>query len=311
MRAPNVSWRISCRPATVGRCPSLHDRTQRPTTALPAARPRSFTRLPPAAACSPCSPRWGSWPPPVSRSTAQQPAVASYRLEAGYDVAVRLDWDARRVDVETTITLRNTSGGPVDRLELNTVAAKLGVDARPPRRRGRWQRCGPRSSDRPSRCPSACRSRRTPRPVSQVDFRAKLQTTTAGAPTSSPSSARVAQLYRVIPWLSRAIPFGRQGPRRAVPDAGQPARRGDAAARTGTWSGRPLVAVSAATAPASETHRASDVRDFVITASPAIGSHRGRHLRDGQTHHRRLHSPRSRRPLDRPWRVRSWRATRS
>ena len=55
-----------------------------------------------------------------------QPAVASYHLEAGYDVAVQLDWDARRVDVETIITLRNTSGGPVDRLELNTVAARLG-----------------------------------------------------------------------------------------------------------------------------------------------------------------------------------------
>jgi hypothetical protein len=57
---------------------------------------------------------------------APVPAVASYRLQAEYRARLHLDWDTRRVRLATDIAVLNTSLEPVDRLELNTVAARLG-----------------------------------------------------------------------------------------------------------------------------------------------------------------------------------------
>jgi hypothetical protein len=51
---------------------------------------------------------------------------ASIHLEARYDVGLRLNWGTRAVRVSSTATIRNTSGGPIDRIELNTAAARLG-----------------------------------------------------------------------------------------------------------------------------------------------------------------------------------------
>ena len=48
-------------------------------------------------------------------------------LTAEYDVqAVAELRHARRSRSSTTIHVRNDSGGPIDRLELNTIAARLG-----------------------------------------------------------------------------------------------------------------------------------------------------------------------------------------
>ena len=36
-------------------------------------------------------------------------------------------WGTRKVSVDSTATIRNTSGAPIDRVELNTIAARLGA----------------------------------------------------------------------------------------------------------------------------------------------------------------------------------------
>jgi hypothetical protein len=65
--------------------------------------------------------------PTLAASTdALQPSVPSYRLEAEYQADLHLDWDTRRVRLRTTIIVTNTTSSTVDRLELNTVAARLG-----------------------------------------------------------------------------------------------------------------------------------------------------------------------------------------
>lgn len=58
------------------------------------------------------------------------PAVAGERssidLRATYDVSAALDWDEGTITVRSEMEVTNTSGGPIDRLELNTVAGPLG-----------------------------------------------------------------------------------------------------------------------------------------------------------------------------------------
>ena len=50
----------------------------------------------------------------------------SLNLEASYDARIRIGWESRNVKVESIATIRNTSGGSIDRVELNTVAPRLG-----------------------------------------------------------------------------------------------------------------------------------------------------------------------------------------
>jgi len=50
----------------------------------------------------------------------------SIDLSATYDADVRLGFDDRRLGVDAAITVTNRSGGDVDRVELNTIAAPLG-----------------------------------------------------------------------------------------------------------------------------------------------------------------------------------------
>ncbi|MEO6207738.1 MAG: hypothetical protein ABIP77_07270, partial [Candidatus Limnocylindrales bacterium] len=50
----------------------------------------------------------------------------SINLEATYAATVRLSFATRSFKVHVAATIRNTSGGPIDRVELNTAAAPLG-----------------------------------------------------------------------------------------------------------------------------------------------------------------------------------------
>jgi hypothetical protein len=219
----------------------------------------------------------------------QQPAVASYRLEASYDVALHLDWETRRVDVETTIALRNTSGGPVDRLELNTVAAKLGsmrglrvtVDGHKVRPSVVGQTIG---------VPFGVPLAEAAEASVKVAFRARLQTTVAGRAYFFARLGDVVQLYRFIPWLSRAIPFGSQDHGEPFLTPVSPQVRVTASAdRRLVWatSGRQVGRPD----PRTAVFVAEDARDFAIAASPAWRTVRGT-SRDGQVtifaHTRRL-----------------------
>src|SRR5688572_11277734 len=47
-------------------------------------------------------------------------------VDATYGASLRISWATRRIAVDSTATIRNTSGGPIDRIELNTIAARLG-----------------------------------------------------------------------------------------------------------------------------------------------------------------------------------------
>lgn len=223
-----------------------------------------------------------SWDPVAAAPIAPEatvPAVASYRLQAEYRARLHLDWDTRRLRLATDISVLNTSLEPVDRLELNTVAARLGsleglrvsVDGRSTRAKviGQTIRV-------PLDPPLAVGAGSSVR----VAFRARLRTTTESRTYFFTQLGGVAQLYRVIPWLSRAIPFGRQGhgepfltPTSPRAEVTLSADRRLVWATTGDRIGR---------SGGSSTYLATDVRDFVIIASPGYRTVRGR-SHDGQT----------------------------
>ena len=189
----------------------------------------------------------------------------SVHLEATYRATLRLNWGTRAVRVTSTATVRNTSGGAIDRIELNTVAAVLGrmrlrfstVDgvAAPATVSGQTITV-PLGGNLPAGATTTVRIRYT----------ARLRTGLGGSSWYYTKANGIANLYRWLPWISRARQFERpnygdpfvtaSSPHvrvRIVPD-----RRLDFA----TSGNR--VAVDGL----AQTFEARNVRDFTVTASP-------------------------------------------
>lgn len=204
---------------------------------------------------------------------------SSYRLQATYEAGVHLAWKQRRVEVSTIITLRNSSAGPVGRIHLNTLAARLGdmellevsVDGAPVDHAVRGQTLTLQLAE--------------PLPEDgeaevRVSYRATIGTSTLGRDHLWTVSGGVARLYRVIPWPSRRVRFGpsRHGEPFVTPTS--PALRVTlSASRPVVWatSGRRI-----SRADGREVVVIRGARDFAIAASPAYGTLRGM-SRDGQT----------------------------
>jgi len=208
--------------------------------------------------------------PAVGVTTAIEPGVvdrSSLDLEATYDVTARLGFGNRSLSVDTTLTVTNTSGAPIDRLELNTVAARLGqlggleagVDGTPA---------------------TATRTDQTivvqlggVLPVGataqvRVRFAALLRSTVGGSDWLFTRANGIVDLYRWIPWISRPIPFDR-------PNYGEPfVTPVSPRVRVEITTDRPvrMATTGRRTAVSSDglrqTFLAENVRDFVVTASP-------------------------------------------
>jgi len=133
--------------------------------------------------------------------------ATSYDLEARYDVAVHLDWDTRWVKVKTSIDLRNTSNKPIDRLKLNTVAAKLG-NLRNLRVKVDGAGVAASTIGQTIEVPLGKSLGVGESATVWVAFKARLTTTARNRSYFFAKLNGVAQLYRFIPWVSRRIAFG-------------------------------------------------------------------------------------------------------
>jgi hypothetical protein len=215
----------------------------------------------------------------VSDGTAPVAGRTSYRMEATYLVHVTLDWDTRRVHVDSRMEVRNTSGGPVSRLELNSVAAVL----------GRMRKLVVSVGGEPASATVRGQTIRVPLPVAldegetarvAVSFSARLRTTTSGRSYLWTKSGGVVHLYRFVPWLSRQIPFGptMSGEPFVTPVSPRVVMTLTADRRM-VWatSGRPQRQDGRTNA-----FVAQDVRDFNVAGSPAFRTRSGR-SQDGQT----------------------------
>jgi aminopeptidase N len=190
----------------------------------------------------------------------------SLNLSATYDVRLRLSYTRRTVSADSTMTVTNASGGPIDRLELNAIAARLGglriraltVDGVPASRTVKDQtiivRLGGTLPDGAST-------------TVRIAFSATARRTLSGSNWLFTKVNGAIQLYRWLPWLSKATPFNRPNHGDPFVTVSSPSVRvritTDRTLRLAT-SGRRI-----ATTGLTSTWVAENVRDFNLVASPS------------------------------------------
>ncbi len=190
----------------------------------------------------------------------------SLALSATYDVQLKLRYGAGSISVVSTMAITNASGGPIDRLELNTIAARLGrlrirsltVDGVAAKPTIRDQTViVPLGGILPDGATTTVR----------IAYGATARRTLSGSNWLFTRANGVIQLYRWLPWISRATPFNRPNHGDPFVTVSSPSVRvritTDRTMRLAT-SGRRI-----ATTGLSSTWLAENVRDFNIAASPS------------------------------------------
>jgi hypothetical protein len=189
----------------------------------------------------------------------------SLRLTATYDVRLRLSYRTGALSTVSTMTVTNASGGPIDRVELNTAAARLGrlrirsvfVDGVQVR---------PRVADQTILVPLGGVLPDGGTVTIRIAFAASTRSILSGSSWLFTRTNGVMELYRWIPWVSRSTPFNR-------PNFGDPfVTVSSPSVRVRITTDRVLrIATSGrrvATNGLTSTWVAQDVRDFNIAASP-------------------------------------------
>jgi hypothetical protein len=220
--------------------------------------------------------------PPESSPTPSPPSEpagssnrSSYLLDATYSVHVHVNWAAGSLDVTTNMEASNASGGAITRLELNTIAARLGsmrlleatVDGTD---------VAPRVSDQTIilRLPHALPN--NGHASIHTRYRATLRNSFVGSDWLWSQRDGAAAVYRFIPWLSNRTAFDR-------PNHGDPFVTPVASnVRVRFTSSVPLVFATSGSRIASTqpgiTYGADDVRDFSFTAARTYSVLNGRTL---------------------------------
>ncbi|HEY6058762.1 MAG TPA: hypothetical protein VIV06_12085, partial [Candidatus Limnocylindrales bacterium] len=204
---------------------------------------------------------------PSSAIVAGSVGRASPNLRATHDVDLDFDFGTRAVRVVARSVVTNTSGGPIDRLELNLVPARLGR-----------LRLGNVSLD--NRTVRATIDDQTlviplggvlPPGASvrvRVVYRATLRATVGGSDWMFTRAGGIAELYRWIPWPSGRAPFER-------PNHGDPFMTPvSPEVRIRLTTDRPLVVATAARRVSISANRlvqeflATEIRDVPMSMAP-------------------------------------------
>jgi hypothetical protein len=210
----------------------------------------------------------------VAAASAIQPGSVnrtSVNLSATYSVTLALRYGSRAFNVNSTATITNTSGGPIDRVELNVVPARLGgivlraveVDGTPVARR---------ISDQTVIVPLGGILPEGATAKVRVQYRSTLRTTISGSNWMFTKANGIVDAYRWIPWVSRATAFDR-------PNFGDPfVTPVSPFVRLTIQTDRRLVVASTADRASiaadglTQTFEARNVRDVTITAAPDFRS---------------------------------------
>ena len=191
----------------------------------------------------------------------------SVNLNASYAVTLALRYGSRAFSVDSTATITNTSGASIDRIELNTIAARLGgmtlryvqVDGVNVARRVKDQTIiVPLGGILAARATVKVR----------VKYHATLRSSLAGSNWLFTKVNGIVDAYRWIPWVSRETPFSR-------PNHGDPFVTPvsmlvqlrivtDRTLRFAINANRMSVSANGLT----QTFEARNVRDVTITAAP-------------------------------------------
>jgi len=191
---------------------------------------------------------------------------SSLNLDAVYRSNLKLTWDSRAVWVDSTAIIKNTSGLEIDRIELNTIAARLGSI-----------RLRPVTVDDVA-VPATVTGQTIIVPLGgilpidavtkvRVRFSARLQDDLAGSHWLFTRANGIVDIYRWLPWVSRRVTFER--PNHADPFVTPSSRD----VRVTITSDRRLdlattgELVSTSANGRTKVFQANDVRDFTVTAS--------------------------------------------
>jgi hypothetical protein len=191
---------------------------------------------------------------------------SSLKLDAVYRANLKLTWDSRAIWVDSTAIVTNMSGVQIDRIELNTIAARLGN-----------MRLRPVTIDGVV-VPASVSGQTIIVPLGgvlpvdamtriRVRFSARLQDDLAGSNWLFTRTNGIADIYRWLPWVSRRVTFER--PSHADPFVTPSSRD----VRVTITSDRRLdlattgELVSTSANGRTKVYQANDVRDFTVTAS--------------------------------------------
>jgi hypothetical protein len=203
---------------------------------------------------------------------------SSLHLTATYDVRLKLSWSHHRIRVDARLAISNTSGAAIDRVELNTIAARLGNI-----------RLDPVTVDG-----VAVKAARTDQTIVvplggilppggsttvRVRFGADLRTSLAGSNWLFAKANGIVDLYRWLPWVSRKTAFSR-------PNHGDPfVTPSSPLVRVRIVTDRKLVLATSGTKVSTsadgltQVFEARNVRDFTVTAATDYRT-RSRHVGD-------------------------------
>jgi Peptidase family M1 domain len=210
-------------------------------------------------------------PEPTPASAILPGAVdrASLEIEATYDVALSVAVATGAIHVGVVIEARNDSGAPIDRLELNTIAARLGgldvksaeVDDRP---------VVVEIDDQTLIVPLGGILPAGASTTVVLSYTATLRSDLKGSDWLFSRAGGTLALYRWIPWVSRAVPFDR-------PNHGDPfVTPSSPRVRVFVTTDLPMELASAGTDVLMElradgmawTFEVADVRDVAIVLAP-------------------------------------------
>jgi len=191
----------------------------------------------------------------------------SPRVRAEYRATLDLDYGTRKLSVDSTATITNQTDGPIDRVELNTIAGPLGSIVI----RGAWVDGGAVSAKRTDQTIVVPLGGILPEGAAvtvRVKYGATLRTSLSGSNWLFTKANGIANLYRWLPWVSKATPFAR-------PNHGDPFVTANSPyVRVTVRTDRKLVIASTGDRTSisadglTQTFEARNVRDFTITAAP-------------------------------------------
>lgn len=187
-------------------------------------------------------------------------------LSATYATKLSLAWGTRRFRVDSTATITNTSAGSIDRVELNTAAARLGgmtllgatVDG---------VAVAARVSDQTIVVPLGGVLPVGATTAVRVRYAATLRTSLSGSSWLFTKANGIVNAYRWLPWVSQATPFDR--PNHGDPFVTPVSPRVDVTVTTD----RPLDVVTTGDRVSRsddglvQRFEARDVRDFTLNAA--------------------------------------------
>lgn len=190
---------------------------------------------------------------------------SSILLTAEYDVALTLGFGDRSFKVDSVMTVRNDSPEPIDRVELNTAAARLGA-----MKLGTVTAAGKAVratvDDQTIVVPLGGILGVGQSVQVRVAYSATLSSSLAGSNWMFTRTNGIVNAYRWLPWVSIPVAFDR-------PNHGDPfVTPASPRVRVAITSDRALVyATTGERVSASglrQTFEARDVRDFAFTAAP-------------------------------------------